>query len=142
MVRHTTSTGASIRTSRSITRSAISFRSLPMRVGGCRRLRVPPRGVACRSSLTPGLELQPTVACHGRMCNQYLQLVHRAPVPRCATCCCISEPPYATIDCTSSRRKTCRLFFVLKGPASVCRRVRRSPHLLHHHISSENPFAE
>src|ERR1035441_651435 len=72
MVRHTTSTGASIRTSPSITRPDISLRSFL-----CASAHVAAAGVTtCRSS--PALELQPKVACQKKTCNQCLQLVHHA----------------------------------------------------------------
>src|ERR1022692_4501018 len=81
MVRHTTSAGASIRISRSITRPAISIRSLPEHVGGYRRPQAPPPGAARRSSLTPTLDLQPKVARQQQTCNQCLQLVQHFPDP-------------------------------------------------------------
>src|ERR1035441_7049610 len=60
MVRHTTSAGASIRTSRSITRSAISIRSLAERAGGARRSGKGPGptiAVVHALNLTIGFEL-------------------------------------------------------------------------------------
>jgi hypothetical protein len=59
MVRHTTSTGASITTSRSIMRPGISTRSLPERAGRNRR-----------SPVAPTVRLQPTVAHQTETCNQ------------------------------------------------------------------------
>src|SRR6266568_2017808 len=58
MVRHTTSTGASIRTSRSIMRPGISIRSFPEHVGGHYRSRP----VSATKSSTSREDMQPTVA--------------------------------------------------------------------------------